>query len=111
VTASKPETAAAKRKRLRLQRRGYRLKATYGIDNQDYEVLLKAQGGKCAICGGRRPYYLHVDHDHSVRSKRRSVRGLLCKRCNNLLARVRDDVALLGKAAEYLASPPARGVL
>lgn len=105
------ETAAAKKKRLRLQRRGYRLLATYGITNDDYNALLAKQGGTCAICNEKRAYFLHVDHDHSVADKRASVRGLLCKRCNKLLAQVGDSRNLLKAAAYYLMRWPSKGVL
>jgi hypothetical protein len=71
------------------------IKDAYGITKADYEAMLAAQGGLCAICGsppvtstytGNRqgtPYtatrtLLHVDHCHSTGR----VRGLLCPRCN-----------------------------
>ena len=48
-----------------------------------YQGLLEAQGGVCAIC--LRPptdrRRLDIDHDHS----RMTVRGLLCHRCNRRL--------------------------
>lgn len=73
----------------------------YGIDHKHYERMLKAQGGRCAICGtndyGSRGV-LFVDHDHDTGD----VRGLLCSRCNMVLGFVRDDVETLRKAAEYL---------
>jgi Recombination endonuclease VII. len=48
-----------------------------------YERLLAEQGGVCAICGNPpKTRRLHVDHDH----KTGRVRGLLCYRCNRLLA-------------------------
>lgn len=48
----------------------------------DYERMLEAQGGGCAICETKpKTRRLHVDHDH--RTGR--VRGLLCFRCNRFL--------------------------
>lgn len=58
----------------------------YGITTEQYEEMLLAQGGRCAICGrtqeeaGMR-HRLHVDHDHETDR----VRGLLCYRCNTAM--------------------------
>ena len=50
-----------------------------GIDDAEYERLLEAQGGHCALCPSTpKTRRLHVDHDH----KTGTVRGLLCHRCN-----------------------------
>jgi hypothetical protein len=60
-------------------RKGH-LKRKFGMTLDDYERMLKAQGGVCAICGEARPEErtLHVDHDHETGA----IRGLLCFRCN-----------------------------
>lgn len=76
------------------------LRSKYGLSTEDYEALLVAQDGKCAICRdecetGRR---LCVDHDHETGR----VRGLLCVRCNALIGYARDDVRTLAAAAIYL---------
>jgi hypothetical protein len=56
--------------------------AQLGVSDADYEALLAAQGGGCAICGNPpKTRRLHVDHDH----KTGKVRGLLCHRCNRAL--------------------------
>lgn len=85
--------------------RNYKLKATYGITVHDYEVMLTAQGNKCAICGSRSSNnrrsskgYLCVDHDHNTGK----VRGLLCHLCNAALGGFRDNPLLLSKAITYL---------
>ena len=50
-----------------------------GITEAQYEALLAAQGGGCAICGNTpKSRRLSVDHDHATGD----VRGLLCHRCN-----------------------------
>ena len=53
----------------------------YGMTNADYEKLLLAQDGRCAICKtsetGTKKYF-DVDHNH-ITGK---VRGLLCHVCN-----------------------------
>jgi len=77
------------------------LKRTYGITIEQYDAMLEAQGGKCAICGtqncrtGKR---LAVDHDHITGE----VRGVLCYRCNTALGKFRDDPQILAKAIDYL---------
>ncbi|MET7975702.1 endonuclease domain-containing protein [Streptomyces mirabilis] len=64
------------------RRRG--MKSKYGISVEQYEMMLQAQGGVCAICkkpppqGERR---MGVDHCHE--SGR--VRGILCHGCNRWL--------------------------
>lgn len=74
----------------------------YGITLQDYEDMLRAQGGVCAICGGveSNPKFnrLSVDHCHDTGA----VRGLLCNRCNRALGLLNDDAILLRKAISYL---------
>ena len=77
-----------------------RLRKLYGITMDDYDQLLAAQGGGCAICGGAdEGRNLAVDHCHD-NSK---VRGLLCRACNQGLGQFRDRPDLLNKAAQYLA--------
>jgi len=70
--------------------------------------MLKAQEGTCAICdGGTSKNHFAVDHNH----KTGEVRGLLCAKCNKMLAQARDSVQLLLTAVDYLDNPPARIVL
>jgi hypothetical protein len=74
----------------------------YGITFEDFEALLEAQGGGCAICGTQTPTGNHgrlvVDHDHATGA----VRGILCGRCNQLLGIAQDDTSLLKAAVKYL---------
>lgn len=74
-----------------------------------------AQGHVCAICEQPRKYKLNIDHDHAVErqtgSARLSVRGLLCRRCNKMLAVAGDSIEVLENAVDYLRYPPAHGVL
>ena len=100
-----------------------RLQNTYGITLEEYERILEAQGGGCAICGGSRSTF-DVDHDHAIEralldmgvapleARRRSVRGLLCKRENRrLLPAAQDNTDRLNRAIEYLDNWPADQVL
>ena len=71
----------------------------FGITLDQYETMLEAQGGVCAICGrAPRDISLHVDHDHSTGQ----IRALLCFPCNNALADLQEDPGVVRKAAAYL---------
>ncbi len=100
------ECKALDRKASGAQRSGHLLRK-YGISQADYDALLAAQGGGCALCGKtaaeqtRYTEFLHVDHDHVTGR----VRGLLCDQHNLLLGRFNDDPALLRRAADYLEAP------
>jgi hypothetical protein len=76
------------------------LKRKYGLTLEQYDAMLEAQGGVCAICRQPRPEErtLHVDHDHDTGA----IRGLLCFTCNNALGDFRDEPELFHAAAEYL---------
>jgi hypothetical protein len=93
--------------------RAKRLQRIYGISEAQYDAMLAAQDGVCAVCGqppkpggagaaGR----LHVDHDHACcpgnRSCGKCIRALLCQTCNHGLGNFYDDPALLRRAADYL---------
>lgn len=79
----------------------------YGLTEVDYDRMLASQGGCCAICGANvpgknrgstRPDSFCVDHDHRTGK----VRALLCRGCNSGLGHLKDDPALLRRAADYL---------
>lgn len=76
------------------------LKRKYGLTLEQYDAMLAAQGGVCAICKKppRGDYVLHVDHDHGDGR----IRGLLHFTCNNLLGDAEDDPTVLREAADYL---------
>lgn len=91
-----------------------RLEETYDITIVEYDLIMEAQGGVCAVCGQPRRYPLHVDHDHAVEKllgSRASVRGCLCKQDNKLLRDVRDSIPRLRALIAYLENPPAKRVL
>lgn len=80
--------------------RKHYLKKKYGITLEEFDALLEAQGGVCAICdGGPRPWpNLVVDHDHSTGR----IRGLLCHPCNAGLGQFNDNPERLARALEYM---------
>jgi Recombination endonuclease VII len=80
--------------------RKWALKRMYSLTPEQYDAMLEAQDGVCAICknpskDGRR---LHVDHDHTTDKNR----GLLCSMCNKSVERVEKDPDWGIKAREYL---------
>lgn len=88
---------------------GYRrdaiLQRSYGISEADYDAMLAAQDGRCALCGKppkpggvRAASRLHVDHDHLTGA----VRLLLCGTCNHGLGNFYEDPGLMRRAAEYV---------
>ena len=100
------EKLNAKNKAYRLahpeKTREHHLKQNFNLTLEEFDAMLKAQGGGCAICRTTEwPGYAHqphVDHDH----KSGLVRGILCARCNYLLGNAGDDPARLRAAAAYL---------
>ena len=85
---------------------------TYGITLEEYDAILEGQKGTCYICH-RKPYRrrLAVDHDHALEKHgmRYSVRGLLCRTCNEYLGQINDSVAAARRMHEYLARGNAIG--
>lgn len=73
-----------------------RIKHRYGITADEYDGLLAAQDGKCAVCGqppsdrNTRAHWsgkLCIDHDHTTGA----VRGLLCNDCNLAIGYARSE--------------------
>lgn len=81
--------------------REYNLNKYYGITIAQYDEIMAAQNGGCAVCGKTEEQEgksLAVDHDHGSGE----IYGALCYRCNHgLIGRTRDP-ELYRKAAEYL---------
>ena len=103
--ANKERHLAAQRKRrqhpdFKRKERDAHLRRKFGITLDEYDEMLRAQGGVCAICGRppRDDISLHVDHDH----EHGRIRGLLCFRCNNALGDFGDDYDTLLAAQAYL---------
>jgi hypothetical protein len=66
----------------------------------DYLSWVTLQGDICRICAVTNivnsPW--HVDHDHNSGL----VRGLLCKNCNLILARAKDNLIIMESGISYL---------
>lgn len=87
---------------------GGHIERTYGLSQEEYDALLKWQGGVCYICrkvprGNRR---LAVDHDHVSGL----VRGLLCANdewgCNRAVLGVVRDLATARRVVAYYEMTP-----
>lgn len=80
----------------------------YRLTEEEYNSILKHQGGVCAGCGepphGRN---LAVDHDH----KTGRIRGLLCWLCNRAIGILRDNACAATRLGKYLKAPPAPAAL
>jgi hypothetical protein len=88
--------------RWRVRAPHYNRQYNYGISPEQYEAMMAAQDGRCAICGtsewmgkDSRP---HTDHDHATGV----FRGILCGNCNLGVGMFGDDPARLRAAADYL---------
>ncbi len=76
------------------------LKTKYGLTLEEYDSMVIAQEGRCAICNKEEPNgrNLHVDHNH----KTGRIRKLLCKRCNAALGLVDESPQILSAMKDYL---------
>jgi len=82
-----------------------KLRRAYGVTIEQYNEMLAAQNGCCAICDKPesneirgKVVSLAVDHCH----KTGAVRALLCSACNTALGLFNDDPELLAKAQQYV---------
>lgn len=86
------------------RRRAYLMKTTYGITVTEFEEMLAAQGGVCAICGGLPPGVdgkcgqWNLDHCHETGRNR----GILCSPCNTGIGMLGDSIERLEAAIRYL---------
>lgn len=111
---ARPDWAERKRVEYQNNRAKYtarNLLYKHGMTVEQYDALLAAQGGGCALCGttepkGRGGERFHVDHDHACcpgqRSCGKCVRALLCAHCNVGLGSFGDDPERLREAARYI---------
>jgi hypothetical protein len=82
----------------------------YGIQPEEFELMIKKQNNRCAICLNE--FNLdketpHIDHDHKCCSSPSSscgkcVRGILCRGCNHGIGIFKENTASLQNAIIYL---------
>lgn len=82
-----------------------RLQRKFGITEADYNTMLDAQAGVCAICGQPetrtkfgKPTLLAVDHNH----KTGAVRQLICSRCNMAIGLIDESPTKCDSIKAYL---------
>lgn len=83
------------------KKRASHLRNKYGISIEQYNDLLRAQEGNCAICRRAHTEFttrLAVDHNHITGE----IRGLLCNYCNRRVVGRHRDPDLLRRVAEYI---------
>ena len=82
--------------------REWNLRTNYGIGIEDYDRMLRGQGGTCATCeataADQQRGRLNVDHCHETGR----VRGLLCANCNRAIGLAADSPDRLRRMATYL---------
>lgn len=102
---SKPDYERARYQLVKVETRERHLLRKYGVSLADYDRMLVAQNGNCAICQApeaeQHNGVFHVDHCHTTGR----VRGLLCRGCNHMLGVVGDNPAVLERAITYLSVP------
>ena len=79
-----------------------KLLGRYGLTRVRFRQLARDQDDRCPICQDYLPGGLVVDHCHSDGR----VRGLLCSKCNIALGLLREDPAVINRAADYITTPP-----
>lgn len=73
----------------------------YNFNMKKYQILLKKQKYKCAICKIHRKKIdkrFSLDHNH----KNNKIRGLLCNNCNRGIGLLGDSIKILKSAIQYL---------
>ena len=62
----------------------------YGMSEEKYNALYKAQKGRCFICRQKETSRKHLSIDHNHKTGR--IRGLLCVKCNFRLSIFEDSL-------------------
>lgn len=91
------------------QLRENHLNRNFNITQIRYDDLLADQGGRCKVCGTEEPGGMgafHIDHNHRCCPGKKCcgkcIRGLLCRRCNDTLGKVDDNIETLRAMIAYL---------
>ena len=102
IRQNEKKRAYAATEKGKLAARNTDLRTKMGVTLAEVEVVLLAQGEKCAICSrdlsGAKWGEKVCDHDHATRK----FRAVLCANCNTALGKFQDNPDTLRKAASYL---------
>jgi len=84
----------------RSHRRAHHINKKFGLSTEQYESMVVAQKGQCALCPqvDLPEKRLAIDHDH----KTGKIRALLCDRCNRGIGFFDEEPKRLRAAAEYI---------
>ncbi len=79
------------------------LERKFGITEEQFVEMSKAQGDVCKICGKpegeeNRRTRLTIDHCHSTGK----IRGLLCHNCNTAIGLMKDNISNFENAILYI---------
>lgn len=108
--AARKSAVIATRAALKNDRRNERGRATgkfrnssllkrYGITSAQFDQMLSAQGGGCALCGNTCPNGgFYVDHSHATGA----VRSILCPRCNTFVGLIETAPSLVPLITSYI---------
>ena len=91
------------RKRTPEQKFRWYLSTNYGLTVEEYQALVDAQDGRCAICREIPEPQKHkrgfqIDHCHSTNK----IRGLLCHNCNVAVGHLKEDPVRIRRLLEYV---------
>lgn len=84
------------------------LKRFWNMTQEQFQVLLNAQNGTCALCSKTESNpnkSLCIDHDHNTGR----IRGLLCDNHNRAMGLFKDSIEDMEKAIKYLKSHRSAG--
>ena len=84
--------------------RELRCRYNYNLTPEQVYALSDVYDGKCWIC--KEVSWTDIDHDHSCCNRYGScgqcVRGLLCNKCNSMIAKAQDRIDVMLEGIEYL---------
>ena len=78
-----------------------KLRQKYNLTPEQWEAIFNAQERRCAACHSLDPRGgtgWHTDHNH----KTKTVRGILCSKCNLALGLVDDSIEILRGLIQYM---------
>jgi transketolase len=83
--------------KVKAKKRESRLRSSYGLSMEAWQIMYESQHGRCMICNEHADK-LFVDHDHQSGK----TRSLLCIHCNTALGHVRESERIALSLADYI---------